>query len=116
MISLIISVVSENKENFTSKHTYGHNVWRVRTHGQDEKRGAGLYIQLQSGSPRRQLLHHAAGRRLPDAVHDALQLMKLVEEGEDLRVEAVRVHVDDGGHPNPIWIVIQWCRHIHIQS
>ena len=27
--------------------------------------------------------------------------MELVEEGEDLGVEAVRVHVDDGGHPNP---------------
>ncbi len=32
-------------------------------------------------------------------VHDALELVKVVEEGENLGVEAVGVNVDDGGHP-----------------
>ena len=39
--------------------------------------------------------------------------MELVEEGEDLGVEAVRVHVDDGGHAHPGLLLIRGVVRFH---
>ena len=67
-------------------------------HRKQEERRPGFDVQLHPHPSRETQADFGPGGGFPDPVHDVLQLVEVVKEGQDLGEEPVRVDVDDGRH------------------
>ena len=70
----------------------------MSAHGKQEQGRPSLNVQLDSEATWKTSSDLRSGGGLSDPIHDVLQLIEVVEEGDNLRVEPVRVDVDDGRH------------------
>ena len=70
----------------------------MSAHRKQEQGRPSLNVQLDSETTWKTSSDLRSGRGLSYPIHDVLQLIEVVEEGDDLGVETVRVHVDDGRH------------------
>ena len=71
----------------------------MSAHGKQEEWRSSLNVQLDPEATWKTSTELRSGRGgLSDSIHDVLQLIEVVEEGDNLRVEPVRVDVDDGRH------------------
>ena len=70
----------------------------MSAHRKQEQGRPSLNVQLDSEATWKTSSDLRSSGGLSDPIHDVLQLIEVVEEGDNLRVEPVRVDVDDGRH------------------